>query len=234
MPQEPFSPTAFNPFAITTAEQFARNPEKRCPCALVLDVSASMDGEPLRELQAGLNAFRTSLQGHAQARQRVEPAIVTFGGSVQVVHPFMDAELFNPPELQASGNTPMGQAIMRTLDLIEERKAAYQQHGVPYYRPWIFLITDGEPTDQDSHFWREALQRIRDGTQNRKFMLFAIGVKGANMNLLRQLSDSPKQLQGLAFVELFQWLSNSLGAVTQAGPGQAITLAPTTWEVVDT
>ena len=57
MPQEPFHQSAFNPFAITAAEQFARNPQKRCACALVLDVSGSMDGEPLRELQAGLSAL---------------------------------------------------------------------------------------------------------------------------------------------------------------------------------
>jgi uncharacterized protein YegL len=234
MPQEPFSPTAFNPFAITTADQFARNPEKRCPCALVLDVSSSMEGEPLKELQAGLRAFCTSLQANAQARQRVEPAIVTFGGSVQVLHPFLDAESFTAPVLKASGNTPMGQAIVRALDLVEERKVIYNQHAIPYYRPWVFLITDGEPTDQDTPYWRQALQRIRDGTANRKFMFFAIGVQRANMSVLRQLSDSPKQLQGLAFVELFQWLSNSLGAVTQAGPGQTIVLGPTSWEVVDT
>ena len=234
MPQEPFHQAPFNPFAITAAEQFARNPEKRCPCALVLDVSGSMAGEPLNELQAGLQAFRTSLQGHAQARQRVEPAIVTFGGSVQVVHPFMEADLFSPPELQASGDTPMGQALLRTLDLIEERKAAYRQHGVPYYRPWIFLITDGAPTDKNTAAWTEAVQRVRNGTAQKHFVLFAIGVKGADMGLLRQLSDSPKELHGLAFIELFQWLSNSLGAVTQAPPGQTITLAPTNWEIVDT
>ena len=227
MPQEPFQQSPFNPFAITAAEQFARNPEKRCPCALVLDVSGSMDGEPLR-------AFGISLQGHAQARQRVEPAIITFGGTVQVVHPFMEADLFNPPELRASGDTPMGQALLRTLDLIEERKAAYHQHGVPYYRPWIFLITDGAPTDKNTAMWGDAVNRIRNGTAQKRFVLFAIGVKGADINLLRQLSDSPKELHGLAFIELFQWLSNSLGAVTQSPAGNPITLEPTNWELIDT
>ena len=34
------------------------NPEPRCPCLLLLDVSGSMSGEPITELNEGLKAFR--------------------------------------------------------------------------------------------------------------------------------------------------------------------------------
>ena len=37
--------------------EFVQNPENRCPVILLLDTSASMRGEPMAELNAGLRAF---------------------------------------------------------------------------------------------------------------------------------------------------------------------------------
>ena len=39
-------------------DDFASNPEPRCPCLLLLDVSGSMRGHPIDELNAGLNTFK--------------------------------------------------------------------------------------------------------------------------------------------------------------------------------
>ena len=42
--------------------KFAENPEPRCPCVLLLDTSGSMNGAPIDELNAGLQAFQESMQ----------------------------------------------------------------------------------------------------------------------------------------------------------------------------
>jgi uncharacterized protein YegL len=34
------------------------------------------------------------------------------------------------------------------LDLIEKRKRDYDSAGTPRHRPWIFMITDGGPTQK--------------------------------------------------------------------------------------
>jgi hypothetical protein len=54
------------------AVEFAQNPEPRCPCVLILDISSSMTGEPIRELNEGLAAFRDELLADPVARRRVE------------------------------------------------------------------------------------------------------------------------------------------------------------------
>jgi Uncharacterized protein encoded in toxicity protection region of plasmid R478, contains von Willebrand factor (vWF) domain, COG4245 len=128
--------------------EFAENPEPRCACVLLLDTSGSMAGEKIDALNEGIRTFKEELQGDPLASRRVEVAIVTFDSQVQVVQDFVTVDAFEPPLLGASGQTAMGTGILRALELVRERKAVYKRNGIAYYRPWIFMITDGEPTGQ--------------------------------------------------------------------------------------
>ena len=204
-------------------DSFADNPEPRCPCLLLLDTSGSMAGAPISELNAaGLVTFKDELAADSLAMKRVEVAVITFG-PVKVENSFHTAHNFFPPNLQASGDTPMGAAIKQGLDMIKQRKEEYRANGISYYRPWIFLITDGAPTDE----WQSAAALVREGETSKSFAFFAVGVQGANIDILKQISvREPLKLQGLKFRELFQWLSNSMKSVSQSTPGTAVPLPP--------
>ena len=101
----------------------------------------------------------------------MEVAIVTFGGRVTRLIEFVTATKFEPPTLQPIGGTPMGEAINTALDMIEERKASYREHGIAYYRPWAFLITDGEPNDH----WKPVVSRVQDGREAEVVLLLRRG-----------------------------------------------------------
>lgn len=216
---------------LDAAVEFATNPEPRCACVLLLDVSGSMGGRPVAALNEGLAAFGADLVTDALASQRVEVAVVTFGGDgVETRQDFVTAAQFEPMRLSASGGTPMGEAIGRAIDLVEARKQEYKANGIVYYRPWIFLITDGEPTDE----WQEAATRVHRAEEANALAFFAVGVEGADMDVLSRIAvRSPLRLQGLKFVELFVWLSQSQRAVSHSKPGDQAAL-PTVegWAVV--
>ena len=204
---------------------FVENPEPRCPCVLLLDKSYSMSGRPIEQLNDGLVPFKSELVADPLAAKRVEVAIVSFG-PVERDLDFTSAEHFNPPRLAASSNTPMGAAICEALDMVESRKGTYKANGVAYYRPWVFLITDGAPTDS----WNEAARRIHEGEERQQFAFFAVGVEGADMETLAQIARrEPLRLEGLQFRELFQWLSKSLTTVSHSHPDEEIALPPPGW-----
>jgi uncharacterized protein YegL len=211
--------------------EFATNPEPRCACVLLLDVSGSMSGRPIDALNDGLKAFAADLVTDPLASQRVEVAIVTFGGNnVTVEQEFVTASAFEPRRLTTSGGTPMGAAITKALAMVDERKQQYRDNGIVYYRPWVFMITDGEPTDA----WQEAAAAVRAAEDANGLAFFAVGVEGANMTTLENIAvRKPLKLQGLKFVELFVWLSRSQRAVSTSKPGDQTAL-PTVdgWAVV--
>lgn len=222
----------FTPAISFGATDFADNPEPRCPCVLLLDVSSSMMGQPITELNSGLITFKDELMADSLAAKRVEVAIITFG-PVRMANDFQTAEHFQPPSLSADGNTPMGEAITQAIELVRQRKEVYRSNGIQFYRPWIFLITDGAPTDS----WTEAAVKIKEAESRKAFAFFAVGVEGANFDILRQISTrEPLKLQGLRFRSLFQWLSNSMKSVSRSTPGDDVPLenptAPGGWASV--
>jgi uncharacterized protein YegL len=238
----------------------ASNPEPRCPCVLLIDVSGSMaeviadsgkdlgytvqqDGKTYRavsggvtridKVNEGLRAYHTDLLGDSLAAQRVEVSVITFGSTVQTVCPFVTAHDFTPPTLTANGETPLGSAILQAIEAVNERKRQYKQNGLHYFRPWIFLITDGEPTDS----WQEAAAKVKEGEKNKNFALYAVGVEGADFDILKQICvRQPLALKGYSFKEMFVWLSQSQRSVSHSNPGEEghVKLSsPTGWAQLD-
>lgn len=208
---------------LLSQEDLVDNPTARVPICLVLDVSGSMAGEPIRELQAGVKMFYEAVLEDEVAQYAAEISIVTFGSEAKRTVEFMAIGRQDVPALVADGTTAMGQGVNLALDLLEARKADYQRAGVDYFQPWMVIMTDGEPTDDIS----VASDRIRALCESKKLTVFPIAIgTAANVETLGMLSPSrpPLRLKGLNFREFFLWLSRSVSRASQSTPGETVTL----------
>ena len=226
--------TTTQPFDIPLQDmvEFADNPEPRCPCVLILDTSGSMYGPPIDALNQGIQTFRYELAKDSLAALRVEVAAIIYNGpdgstdmsSVQLIQDFVTVDKFNLPELPALTGNHEAKAIHLALDTIEKRKRSYRESGISYYRPWIILIADGGLTEPPDVI-ESASERLRQAELDKQVAFFAVGVGGARMDQLARLGTrEPLLLDGLAFNELFVWLSGSMSRVSSSRPGDEVQL----------
>ncbi len=205
--------------------QSPANYEQKCLCVLLLDISGSMSGRPIRELQKGIELFHSEISEDPTTANRLEVAIITFESWVKVIQNPALASEFTMPNLIADGATCMGEAIQEGINLVEARKSWYKLTGQPYYRPWIIVITDGEPTDLPN--LSDLQDIIQKDVNSKKYYFYAIGVEGANMDKLKQISPDqmpPAKLQNLRFADFFKWLSASMAQVTSSVDDSVISL----------
>lgn len=215
---------------LADAVEFAENPEPRCPCVLLLDTSGSMAGQPIQALNDGLQAFRQDLSRDALAARRVEVAVVSFYDRLDVIQDFVTVDRFVPRSLRSGGLTFTGAAVHKALDMLDARKAKYREHGVVYYRPWIFLITDGEPQGEDPAVTASAARRLKEEEDGNRVVLYGVGVKGADMQRLAEMTVRPPvRLDGLRFSDMFLWLSASMQAITHSRVTDQVALPPPGW-----
>lgn len=220
------------------------NPQHpHCATVLAMDVSGSMQGDKISQLNEGIRYFKDDVSADDLARKRVDLALVTFGGGVSVTRDFASIEDFDPATLSADGGTPMGEAILKAIELVRDRKQAYREMGTDYFRPWIFLITDGEPTDmrEGDELWTKAVNAVRDGEANREFLFFAVAVEPADLETLRKIAPTerpPLQLRPGRFKDMFLWLSKSQQKVSASRVGEQVPLedptGPQGWAEIDT
>lgn len=202
------------------------NYEQKCLCVLCLDTSYSMAGAPINSLNQALQEFAQSLKGDGVAKNRIEVSIITFDSSVECIQEPSLINEMQMPTLQVRGTTKLVDGMRAAITKVEERKQYYRNQGVPYYRPFIVLMTDGEP---DSSQDVDGLSNeISNGINKKKFTLFAVGTEGADGAILKRIStpSQPLKIKGLNYPAFFEWLSNSLSEVSRSGTDEQVKFAP--------
>jgi len=206
--------------------ELANNSMTRLPISILLDISGSMEGEPIKKLNEGLAVFINEVLNDEISSLAADISIITFGGNVSLVTGFTDVHKIHLTEFFADGGTPIGEAINKSLDLLDERKKEYIENAIEYYQPWMCLMTDGHPTDNIN----SATVRTKDLVKNRKLTIFPVAIGNqVDMNTLSNISPKtpPLRLEGLKFKEYFEWLSGSISMVSQSQRGDSVDLLST-------
>lgn len=193
---------------------------RRLPVYILLDCSESMIGESIEAVQQGVDMLLKQLRSDPHALETAYVSIITYHATAQQVVPLTELTEVSTPELTVRPGTSLGAALklLRTCINREVRKTTADQKAD--YRPIVFLLTDGQPTDGA----RELVQEIRQMTTPKIANLYAIGCGiDVDFESLHEVADAVFKLEDMTpqtLKKLFIWLTASVqGASTGAGAG---------------
>ena len=187
--------------------------EPHLACVLLLDTSSSMSGPPIDSLNNAINTFKKQTCMDDLAKKRVDIAIIEFNDAAHLVQDFVPLDQLQPVSLSAVGCTAMGEGINLAIDKVKERNRFYASMGTPCFKPWIFMITDGMPTDDISGARQRILDEESKGTYG-KLKFWAVGVPGYSKETIQSLTKRCIELQDADFKGIFNWLSESCSIIS--------------------
>jgi len=193
--------------------------EPHLACVLLLDTSGSMAGPPIDSLNQALRDFQSKVSLDEMAQKRVDIAIVEFNSTARLVQPFTPVSEMTPVTLQPTGSTAMGEGINMAIDIVKERNRFYATLGTPCFKPWIFMMTDGAPTD-DIESARLRIQEEESKGKHGKLKFFALGVPGYEKDTLFKLTNRVMELRNTDFSGIFNWMSESMVTISVSRVGE--------------
>ncbi|MFF0017380.1 hypothetical protein [Streptomyces sp. NPDC005374] len=215
--------------------EFGTGYEERQPVVLLLDTSASM-GRPeenprIDELNGALTRWFDGIRAQERLRTRVEVCLITFDSAVRVYDPgpghlvpvgeadtdrlFVPVDSMHPPTLRAEGLTRLTEAVETALELARTRYRTLQGRRVPVRRPFLWVLTDGAPSDAhgrplDATALAGTAGRVRQGEEKGEWVFQVIGVRGADLPMLRELAPkATSPLENLDFGRILDLLFQS-------------------------
>ena len=194
-----------------------------------------MSGE-MEQLNQSIAKYRNTVMADPLAALRVETALIAFNHEIEAMSDFCPIEHFLPPPMRASGGTRICAPVEKALDMLEARKRVYRDSGIGYYRPWLFILTDGIASD--AALLPATAARLRAAEKARGVTTFVIAAGKAHrdesISTLRQLSDRVLPMKDAAYDSLLEWIANSTVTASNSGVGDQIQLPdPAAWLKVD-
>ena len=182
---------------------------RRLPIYFVLDVSESMVGENIKKLDEGLNSIVRTLRQDPHALETVYISVIAFAGKAKTIVPLIEVASFYPPRLPIGGGTSLGGALFYLMAELDKSvvKTTSEQKGD--WKPIIYLITDGKPTDSVN----SAIAKWKSEYANQTtFVAISLG-RFADIEVLKQITENVMILENTSdedFKKFIAWVTDSV------------------------
>lgn len=182
---------------------------RKLPVYILLDTSGSMYGEPIEAVKNGLQVLVNTLRQDPYALETAHLSVITFDSNAKQVVPLTELSSFQQPALQASGCTVLGEALSLLSRCADNEVAKTTAEKKGDWKPLVFIMTDGEPTDD--------IRKGLDEFKKRKWGMVVACAAGAraNTNTLKQITESVVSLDtadSATIKQFFKWVSASVSA----------------------
>lgn len=180
---------------------------RRLPVYLVLDVSGSMHGEPIEAVRNGMQMLVSTLRTDPYALETAFLSVVTFDEKARQAVPLTELMAFQPPTIEAGSTTSLGDALKVVKECIERevKKTTAEEKGD--WKPLVFIMTDGQPTDD----WEKGLNEFRK-VKTGMVIACAAGPQ-ADTKVLKQITEVVVSLDtadSSTIGAFFKWVSASI------------------------
>ena len=185
---------------------------RRLPVYLVLDTSGSMNGEPIEAVKNGVQVLVSTLRQDPYALETAYLSVITFDSSAKQVVPLTELGSFQQPSFQATGVTALGDALKLLAQKIESEVAKTTPEQKGDWKPLVFLMTDGMPTDN----WQQGLDALRK-VKTGMVVACAAG-PSVDTSILKQITEVVVQLDtadSATIKAFFKWVSASVSSGSQ-------------------
>ena len=185
---------------------------RRLPVYLLLDTSGSMHGEPIEAVKNGVQILLSNLRQDPYALETAYLSVITFNETAKQVVPLTELPSFQAPALNASGTTSLGGALSLLASSIEREVAKTTAEEKGDWKPLVFIMTDGEPTDD----WTKGFAKLK---QAKTGMVIACAAgHNADTSILKQITEVVVELataDSNTIKAFFKWVSASISTGSQ-------------------
>jgi uncharacterized protein YegL len=181
---------------------------RKLPVYLLLDCSGSMMGEPIEAVKNGVQVMVSTLRNNPQAIETAFISVITYDSSARQIIPLTELSNFQMKDIQASGTTSLGEALIVLGSCIDSEVAKTTPETKGDWKPLVFIMTDGMPTDD----WQSGLVEF----QKRKvgIVVACAAGNGADTTILKNITDNVVSLETAdtqSISKFFQWVTASIG-----------------------
>lgn len=184
---------------------------RRLPVYLLLDTSGSMNGEPIEAVKNGVQIMINSLRQNPQAIETAFISIITFDSSARQVVPLTDLASFQMVDIKATGTTALGEALQLVSNCIDHEVAKTTTEKKGDWKPLVFIMTDGIPTDN----WQSGLTAFKQ--RKVAYTIACAAGSGADTAILKQITDNVLSLDtadSQSIARFFAWVTASIGVTS--------------------
>lgn len=182
---------------------------RRLPVYFLIDVSESMVGEPIEQVQKGMRQIIQELRMDPYALETVYVSVIAFAGKALSLSPLTELFKFYPPIFPIGGGTSLGTALEFLMDDFEKsvQKTTLEEKGD--WKPIVFLFTDGTPTDDPTKAFEKWNTKYRKSCN-----LVAISIgNNVDTRVLGRITDNVLRLKDTdenSFKAFFKWITASI------------------------